>query len=70
MIKEDNGAMAVVKVCDTYVQAEIIQGNLISQGIHAEIYDKGMEVLLENEGIPVLVPKEDYNRAKEILGDQ
>lgn len=67
MKKDDNEAMAIVKVCDTYVQAEIVQGNLINQGIHAEIYDKGMEVLLENEGIPVLVPQKDYDRAMDIL---
>ncbi|WP_024994549.1 putative signal transducing protein [Phocaeicola paurosaccharolyticus] len=69
MEMEENDAMAVVKVCDNYVQAEIIQGNLISKGLHAEIYDNGMESIMENEGIPVLVPKDEYEKAKEIIGE-
>ena len=69
MDKKEIEGMAVLTVCDNYVQADIIQGNLISQGIKAEIYDTGMSAILLNEGVPVLVPEEDYERAKKIIDE-
>ncbi len=66
---EDDGKMAILTTCNNYVEAEILQGNLISQGIEAEIYDTGIAAITLNEGVPVLVPIKDYDRAKEIFDE-
>lgn len=53
--------------CATYTEADILQGNLQSQGIDAEVYDTGLAAVTLNAGFPVLVPEDQYERAKKIL---
>lgn len=57
----------VLTTCNTYTEADILQGNLINHGIDAQVYDTGLASITLNEGWPVLVPEDQYERAKKIL---
>lgn len=64
--------MKTIRHCSNRFEAEVLKGNLENGGFHPVIFDCTMDMVLPNitcaSGIlKVVVPDEEYGRAKEYL---